>query len=105
MEAVSHQMLKFVLQDFAAYNVLLTLLCMTAADESVRNLLKDERLQQQVLSIDKSADREKVQSAPAKMKCPFICMQCWHCSKMLADHSDCSHCYRASISAAWSTCG
>ena len=61
MEAVSHQMLKFVVQDFAAHNVLLTLLCVTAADESVRNLLKDERLQQQVLSIDKSADREKVQ--------------------------------------------
>ena len=36
------------------------LVCHAAASDSIKSLLKDERLQQQILRIDKTADREKV---------------------------------------------
>ena len=36
------------------------MVCTAAANDSIKSLLKDERLQQQILRIDKTADREKV---------------------------------------------
>ena len=74
MEAISQQNATLCAATVCGSQGLTSVLCVTAANQSVRNLLKDERLQQQILSIDKSADREKVQSDQAGYKCHMW----WH---------------------------